>query len=91
MSNLKPGATYVYEKADGVTYAREVGACPGDRFPIGWDYDVKARDERAKRVELWEQIHQAAKTNPALQEAIERVIIVYELQKGDDPPRWHPV
>lgn len=91
MGQLKPGATYIYEKADGVTYAREIGAHPGDRFPIGWDYDRLQRDAKAQRITLWEQIHQAAKTNPALQEAIERVIIVYELQKGEDPPGWHPV
>jgi hypothetical protein len=91
MSQLKPGATYIYEKADGVTYAREIGAHPGDRIAIGWDYDVKKKDEQAKRIILWEQIHQAAKNNTALQEAIERVIIIYELQKGEDPPGWYPV
>lgn len=91
MGQLKPGATYIYEKADGVTYAREVGAHPGDRIAIGWDYDLQERDETAKRIKLWGQIHQAAKTNPALQEALDRVIIIYELQKEQDPPPWHPV
>jgi hypothetical protein len=91
MGNLKPGATYVYEKADGVTYAREFGAHPGDRFPIGWDYDRLERDESARRTKQWLDIHHAAKTNPALQEAIERVIIIYELNKKEDPPQWHPV
>jgi hypothetical protein len=91
MGRLKPGATYVYEKTDGVTYARELGAHPGDRFAIGWDYDLKERDARTQRIELWDRIHYAAKTNAALQDAIERVILVYELQKEDDPPRWHPV
>jgi hypothetical protein len=38
MGQLKPGATYIYEKANGVTYAREHGAHPGDRVAIGWDY-----------------------------------------------------
>jgi hypothetical protein len=91
MGNLKPGATYVYEKADGVTYAREVGAHPGDRFPIGWDYDVQERNKTAEQMKLWGQILIAAKSNPALQDAIDRVIIIYELQKGEDPPGWHPV
>ena len=91
MGRLKPGATYVYERADGVTYAREINAHPGDRFPIGWDYDVVKKNERADRIQLWERIHLAAKDNPALQEAIDRVIIVYELQRGEDPPGWHPV
>ena len=39
MSKLKPGATYIYERANGVVYAREFGADPGDRFEIGYEYD----------------------------------------------------
>jgi len=91
MGRLKPGATYIYEKANGVTYAREAGAHPGDRFPIGWDYDVQQQDRLAKQTQLWQSILEAAKTNPALQDAIDRVIIIYELQKGEEPPGWHPV
>jgi hypothetical protein len=91
MGQLKPGATYIYERADGVTYAREVGAHPGDRIAIGWDYDYRQKTERTERIKLWDDIHNAAKTNPALQDAIERVIMLYELQKGEDPPGWHPV
>jgi len=91
MGRLKPGATYIYEKANGVTYARELGAHPGDRIAIGWDYDLKEKDARTRRIELWDRIYYAAKDNPALQEAIERVIVIYELQRGDEPPGWHPV
>jgi hypothetical protein len=91
MGCLKPGATYIYERANGVTYARELGAHPGDRFAVGWDYDLKEQDARTQRIALWDEIHQAAKTNPALQEAVDRVIIIYELQKGEEPPMWHPV
>lgn len=94
MSLLKPGATYVYERADGVTYAREVNAHPGDRIAIGWDYDYRTKTEAVERMKLWTAIMAAAKTNPALQEAIDRVIVLYELSKqdpNDDPPDWHPV
>ena len=91
MGQLKPGATYIYERVDGVTYAREVGAHPSDRIAIGWDYEYKKKTERTERIKMWDEIHLAAKTNPALQDAIERVIMLYELQKGEDPPAWHPV
>jgi hypothetical protein len=91
MGKLKPGATYIYEHADGVTYAREAGAHPGDRVAIGWTYDRLQRDELAKRTKQWVDILYAAETNPALQEAIDRVIIIYELNKKEDPPGWHPV
>ena len=39
MGSLKPGAKYIYERADGVTYAREFGADPSTREAIGWNYD----------------------------------------------------
>jgi hypothetical protein len=68
-----------------------LGAHPGDRIAIGWDYDRKEKDARTQRIQLWDKIFYDARTNPALQEALERVIIIYELQKGEDPPGWHPV
>ena len=74
MGKLKPGATYIYEKADGVTYAREMGC--SERFEIGRDYPNVKDDIR-----MWEDIHSTAKTNPALQQAIDRVIMLYKLSK----------
>jgi hypothetical protein len=79
MGNLKPGATYIYERADGVTYAREFGAT--DRTVIGWDYDAKLKLDALKEDTLWADIRQAAKTNPALQTELERVIMLYHLSK----------
>ena len=38
MGNLKPGATYIYERSGGVTYAREFGADPSTRKVVGYDY-----------------------------------------------------
>jgi hypothetical protein len=32
---------------------------------------------------LWGEIHRAARTNPTLQEALDRVKIIYELSKND--------
>jgi len=39
MGTLIPGAKYIYEKADGITYAREFGAPHNERFEIGLDSD----------------------------------------------------
>jgi hypothetical protein len=88
-SNLKPGATYIYEKANGVTYARESGAPASERIAIGWDYEYRLKVQ----LDEWNKILVAAKTNPALQEAVERVKIIYELSRDPDqePPMWHPV
>lgn len=94
MGQLKPDATYIYEKADGVTYAREAGADPGTRVAIGWDHDVKDRLTQLKEDRLWEEIRRAANANPALQDALDRVKIIYALSKKDNDdytPMWHPV
>ncbi len=79
MGTLKPGAKYIYEKADGITYAREFGAPHHERFEIGRDYERYLKDE----LQLWEEIVQAGRTNTALQEALERAKIVYHLSKDN--------
>ena len=77
MGSLKPGVTYVYEKADGVTYAREFGS--SDRVEIGRDFDLQLQHEL-----LWKDIHREAKTNSALQRALDNAIMIYRLSK-DNP------
>jgi hypothetical protein len=77
MGNLKPGVKYIYEKADGITYAREFGAPHGERFEIGRDFEMILKDE----IRLWEEIVRAGRTNQALQESLDRVKILYHLSK----------
>jgi hypothetical protein len=77
MGSLKPDATYIYEKADGITYAREFGAPHNERFEIGRDYERFLKDE----LRLWEEIVRAGRSNQALQEALDRVKILYHLSK----------
>ena len=91
MGSLKPGATYIYERDKGVTYAREFGADPMTRKAIGWEYgteESKRFDVRrtAGQQELddhneWIKIRLAGKDNPALQKAIDRVKILYKLSQ----------
>jgi hypothetical protein len=87
MGSLKPGATYIYERADGVTYAREFGKT--DRHPVGWEFDNRTSDGRPLHdhlmdSKLWGEIRRAAPTNPALQKALDRAIMIYRLSK-DNP------
>lgn len=84
MGTLKPGVTYIYEKADGVTYAREFGADPSERRIIGWDSrtsDGRSLHDHIMENKLWGEIHRAAKTNEALRHALEQCIIIYNLSK----------
>lgn len=83
MGTLKPGATYIYERADGIVYAREFGADPADRFVVGYESSSEFDTVRnsIKENQLWHEIRRAAETNPAIQEALDRVKVLYELTK----------
>ncbi len=84
MGNLKPGTNYIYERVNGVTYAREFGADPDTRIEVGWDYDPRTSDGRPLNdhlldIKLWGDIHRTAKTNITLQKALQQCIMIYTL------------
>lgn len=79
MGSLKPDATYIYEHVNGITYAREQGKT--ERFEIGRTIERENLEQDLKESQLWGNIKRAAKTNPALQEALDRVKLLYELSK----------
>lgn len=78
MGQLKPGATYIYEREDGITYCRELDADQSTRFPIGWDYND---GKNTFNDTFWHKVLDEAATNPALQTAVDRVIMLYKLSK----------
>ena len=89
MGTLKPGATYVYERNGSVVYAREHGST--ERKVVGYTYDGEGIYEAASAGQkdldnhiLWNEVRMAAKTNPTLQKAVERAILIYRLSK-DNP------
>jgi hypothetical protein len=88
MGSLTPNATYVYERNGEEIYAREAGKT--DRTLIGYQYENKVDPrtddgrplfEHLREDKLWGEIRRAARTNKALQEAMERVKLVYYLSK----------
>ena len=86
MGNLKPGATYIYERNGDEVYAREFGET--NRTLVGYDHkpDPRTNDGRPlidhmRDNKLWGEIRRAAPTNPALQKALDRAIIIYRLSK----------
>ena len=67
-------------------YAREFGE--SDRTLIGYTHiaDPRTNDGRPlhdhiMESKLWGEIHRAAPTNPALQKALDRAIMIYRLSK----------
>ena len=93
MGNLKAGVTYIYERADGVVYAREEGDDPKNRFAIGWEWDPKSKRLSTPESKLWEDIRETAKTNATLQAELDRVKLLYYLIKKEESEQvqWHPV
>jgi hypothetical protein len=88
MGSLKPGATYIYERNGEEIFAREAGTTV--RTLIGYQYENKVDPrtddgrplfEHLREDKLWGEIRRAARTNKALQEAMERVKLVYHLSK----------
>jgi len=87
MGNLKPGASYRYRLDRGTVYAQDKDTL--DEEAIGWEYDSRTEDGRPlidhiRDDKLWGDIRRAAKTNPLLQEALDRAKIIYELSKKDE-------
>ena len=96
MGTLKPGATLIYERVGNEVYARESGADPSTRRLMGYaydpvnghhvDYDKRTSDGRPlfdhlQEDKMWGEIRRAANTNPTLQDALERAIMIYKLTK----------
>jgi hypothetical protein len=86
MGSLKPGATYIYERDKGTVYGREIGSDPSTRIEMGWEYDPRTNDGRPLRDhimddKLWGEIRREARTNPTLQKALDRAIMIYKLSK----------
>ena len=101
MGTLKPSATYIYERANGVIYARESGADPGTRQVVGYESvaeydpitghkiprelgqsaDSRTLHDRLMEDKMWGEIRREARTNPTLQDALDRAIMIYKLTK----------
>lgn len=85
MAKLKPGATYIYERVDDTVFRRESGST--EREVVGYDHrtpDGRPLHEHIMDAKLWGEIRRAAPNNPALQDALDRVIMIYQLTKNNE-------
>lgn len=71
----------VFESPDGgeTVYARMPGS--SERVKISESNRVQELKQDMVETQLWHEIRKAAKTNTALQEAMNRVILLYHLSK----------
>ena len=90
MGSLTPGVTYIYERKGDEVYAREFGET--ERKLIGYKYEMEDKPdprtndgrplhEHLMESKMWGEIRRMAPTNPALQKALDRVIMIYRLSK----------
>jgi hypothetical protein len=83
----------IYESPDGgkTVYSRKNGSTMRQLHSISSDLETEMA--RVEREAQWMAILKLSERSPALQEAVDRAIILCELQKreGDEPPMWHPV
>lgn len=76
--------TYIYESPDhgNTVYRREVNTNVRETYKL-WDIVADAQKEQQER-ELWKNIFEAAKTNPTLQDALDKCKVIYRLSEKQD-------
>jgi len=82
MGSLKPGATYIYERADGIVYAREFGETK--RRVVGYESDDGNISASTKRLltELNEVV-KMCEVDPGMKELLDQLFVMYNLKKTE--------
>jgi hypothetical protein len=78
------GHDLIYESPDkGETiYARKVGST--DRVLISMSEKAWSRINEQEQAEVWKDIRGLAKTNPSLNDVLDRLLVVYNLIKKEN-------
>lgn len=87
MGSLNPGANYIYERVDNRIYAREMGQTR--RQLVGWDSD-SGLAMRGYRSEI-NQVLQMCEQHPDMRDLLDKLFVLYNLRKAENPVQHHPV
>jgi len=83
MGTLKQGATYIYERAEGIIYAREFGADPSTRTIVGYesgkDYDLAGTNRRM--LSEFNDVLRMCETDSAMKNCLDQLFMLYNLKK----------
>lgn len=84
MGQLRPGETLIYERADGVVYARYANRPEIPRWIIGGDPGAVARAQ-GKLLDYgeWQNLCELAEINPTLKKLMTNLINTYYLVKDN--------
>lgn len=81
MGTLTPGATYIYERSDGIIYAREFGKT--ERHVVGYesgsDHDLYKSNSRM--LTKLNEVVKMCETDPAMRELLDQLFVLYNLRK----------
>jgi hypothetical protein len=83
----------IFESPDGgkTVYSRHNGSPMRQLHSVSNEMETEMA--RVQREQQWMDMLKMSERSPALQEAIDRAIVLYELSRtdGDEPLMWHPV
>ncbi len=79
MGSLKPGATYIYERADGRIYAREFGS--NQRQLVGYDSQVQEYRERRYYMNHVNDLLTMCEQHDDMRDLLEKLFVLYNLRK----------
>ncbi len=84
MGTLTPGATYIYERSEGIIYAREFGKT--ERHVVGYesgkDYDPVSANKRM--LSELNEVVKMCETDPGMKELLDRLFVLYNLKKTNE-------
>lgn len=75
--------TYIYESPDGgnTVFRRVSGSACRELHSVS--EQKRKWDQQVEEEMLWVKVFQASRTNPALQQALERALVIYRLTQND--------
>jgi hypothetical protein len=79
MGQLKPGATYIYEREGGRIYAREFGST--QRQIVGYESGVQEARERRYYMNHINDVLLRCESDPAMKQLLEQLFVLYNLKK----------
>lgn len=83
MGTLKPGATYIYERANGTIYAREFGQ--SKRRVVGYEgIDAQISASSKRLLSEMNDVLKMCETDPAMNAMLEQLFVMYNLKKNHE-------
>jgi len=79
MGQLKPGATYIYERDGNRIYAREFGST--QRQIVGYDSNIQETRERRYYMNHINEVLLKCESDLAMRELLEQLFVLYNLKK----------